>query len=197
MKLVCSLKLFLHSSVLFLSSQCLAQALSPAAFNQAPDTTGIVEKTETSPLDDAVLRTSPEKLSLDFPQRVRLVKLTLRNEERGWVDIRFRYNPLASSNFSWELPNLESAIYYTADWAILGVNDRLIRGSFSFAFGSGAQRPSLTKEEEDILLDQRTGDGDPTTRFVTPPRTQIIINQDPPSFDPPFTIELDADSVPN
>jgi methionine-rich copper-binding protein CopC len=196
-KLVYSLKLFLISPLLFLSTQCLAQALSPAAFHQAPDITGIAEKTKTSPLDDSVFATAPNEISLDFPQRVRLVKLTLRNQERGWVDIQFRYNPVAGSNFSLDLPKLEPAIYYTADWAILGLNDRLIRGSFSFAFGSGAKRPSLIKEEEDILLDQRTGDGDPTTRFVTPPRTQIIINQDPPSFDPPFTIKLDADSLPN
>jgi hypothetical protein len=70
----------------------------------------------------------------------------------------------------------------------------LIRGSFSFSFGSGAQRPSVVKAAEAELLLQRYGD--PTIRYVPPPRTQIIINQDPPRFDPPFTIEL-RDEVDN
>jgi hypothetical protein len=31
----------------------------------------------------------------------------------------------------------------------------------------------------------------PNTRFVRPPRTNIILNQDQPSYDPPFTIKLE------
>ena len=86
------------------------------------------------------------------------------------------------------MPVLSPAPYYTADWAILSANDRLIRGSFSFSFGPDAKLPSLVKAAEEELLLQRYGD--PTIRYVPPPRTQIIINQDPPQFDPPFTINL-------
>jgi hypothetical protein len=64
-------------------------------------------------------------------------------------------------------------------------------GRFSFAFGADADAPSLTREAAAILLDIRTGDGDSTTRSVTPPRTQIIIDRDPPNYDPPFTIDLE------
>jgi hypothetical protein len=34
--------------------------------------------------------------------------------------------------------------------------------------------------------------GDPEVRTVMPPRTEIIINRDPPQYDPPFTIKLDS-----
>ena len=90
---------------------------------------------------------------------------------------------------------MDPAIYYTADWAILVANDRLVRGNFSFSFGQDAQRPSVIKAEEEALLLQRYGD--PTIQYVPPPRTDIIINQDPPQYDPPFTIDLDETSTNN
>lgn len=173
-----------------------AQSLSPSLHQRTADITGILAKTETSPRDDAVLNESPTQLSLTFPEKVRLVKLTLRNEARDWVDINFRYNPGAGSDYEWELPSLDQAVYYTADWAILGFNERLVRGSFSFSFGPGAESPSVSKEAETLLLEMRAGD--PNTRYVRPPRTEIIIDRDPPSFDPPFTIDLkEGDSVDN
>jgi len=110
------------------------------------------------------------------------------------VDINFRYNPRAKGDYSLELPQLEKAVYYTADWAILGINDLLIRGSFSFAFGADAVEPSVMKEAEELRLMMRNGG--PDTQFVTPPRTNIILNQDPPSYDPPFTIELQEEDQP-
>jgi hypothetical protein len=84
---------------------------------------------------------------------------------------------------------LQQASYYTADWAILGNNDQLIRGSFSFAFGPDAEAPSAIRRAQELLLEQRYGD--PSIRYVAPPPTQIILDQDPPRFDPPFTIQLD------
>ncbi|PCJ24748.1 MAG: hypothetical protein COA96_08745 [SAR86 cluster bacterium] len=155
---------------------------------QVPDITGIVAKTETSPSDDSVLNDAPDKIGLEFPRQVRLVKLTLHNAQRDWVDIGFRYDPLANDIFSWELPTLDTAVYYTADWAILASNEMLIRGSFSFSFGSEAKAPSVTKQAEQDILDLRIGGSGEL--FVTPPRTEIIINQDPPQYDPPFIIEL-------
>lgn len=163
----------------------------PSVIEQPQDFTGIVAKTETKPADDAVLALAPELLNLYFPSAVRLVKLTLRNEQRDWVDISFRYSPLASEFYEWDLPQLEPAVYYTADWAILSTNDRLVRGSFSFSFGPEAERPSVTRAGEEAILLQRYGD--PNIRTVPPPRTDIIINQDPPRYDPPFTIDLDQE----
>ena len=168
-----------------------AQPFSPSILQQAADTTGIVAKTESNPPNDAVLLVAPEHINIKFPSAVHLVKLTLRNELRDWVDISFRYSPVINADFEWALPDLKPAVYYTADWAILSANDRLVRGSFSFSFGPDAKAPSVSRAAEEALLQQRYGD--PTIRYVAPPRTEIIINQDPPSYDPPFTIQLQSD----
>jgi methionine-rich copper-binding protein CopC len=156
---------------------------------QSEDITGISIETETAPADDSVLLEAPDQLQLEFAYDVRLVKLTLRNELRDWVDIDFRYDPTIQEKFQWDIPELTQATYYTADWAILATNDRFIRGSFSFSFGPEAQSPSVIKESEARVLDS-IGAGS-STRFVTPPRTNIILNQDQPNYDPPFTIKLE------
>ena len=153
------------------------------------DITGISIETETVPVDDSVLLEAPKELQLEFPYDVRLVKLTLRNELRDWVDIDFRYDPTIQEKFQWNIPELTQATYYTADWAILVTNDRLIRGSFSFSFGPEAEAPSVIKAAEALVLDSISAG--PNTRFVRPPRTNIILNQDQPSYDPPFTIKLE------
>ena len=154
---------------------------------QGEDITGISIETETAPADDSVLLEAPDQLQLEFAYDVRLVKLTLRNGLRDWVDIDFRYDPTIQEKFQWNIPELTQATYYTADWAILATNDRLIRGSFSFSFGPEAQAPSVIKAAE--VLDSISAG--PNARFVRPPRTNIILNQDQPSYDPPFTIKLE------
>ena len=156
---------------------------------QSEDITGISIETETAPADDSVLLEAPDQLQLEFAYDVRLVKLTLRNGLRDWVDIDFRYDPTIQEKFQWDIPELTQATYYTADWAILAMNDRLIRGSFSFSFGPEAQAPSVIKAAEALVLDSISAG--PNTRFVRPPRTNIILNQDQPSYDPPFTIKLE------
>ena len=151
----------------------------------------------TNPANDEVLEVAPEILSIEFPDAVRLVKFTLRTDTREWVDINFRYRPTAGVRYSLPVPELSDAKYYTAEWAILGINDQLIRGSFSFAFGPDARAPSYHQAAEELILRQRYGD--PTIQYVAPPRTQIIIDQEPRRFDPPFTINLNeqqGDSVP-
>lgn len=174
---------------LALGSLVLAQQPLPSLHRQPADITGIVAETETNPPDDAVLISAPGILNLNFPRSVRLVKLTLRNEQRDWVDINFRYSPRPRESYQWELPELQPAIYYTADWAILAANERLVKGSFSFAFGPEAEKPSIVRAEEEALLLQRYCD--PTIRYVSPPRTNIILPQDQPRYDPPFTIDLE------
>ena len=154
------------------------------------DATGISIETETLPVDDSVLFEAPDELQLEFPYDVRLVKLTLRNELRDWVDIDFRYDPKIQEKFIWNIPELTAATYYTADWAILATNDRLIRGSFSFSFGPDAEAPSVIKAAEALVLDSISAG--PNARFVRPPRTNIILNQDQPNYDPPFTIKLEG-----
>ena len=184
------LQVALMGLALMLSGGSAAQH---AMHSQPADITGIAAKTETIPNDDSVLDLAPNELRFAFPSQVRLVKLTLRNESRDWIDISFRYDPEAADRFEWDLPVLPMATYYTADWAILSENDQLVRGSFSFAFGPRAEPPSLTREAEEMLMQMRHGD--PSIREVASPRTQIIIDRDPPTFDPPFTIDLDEQGL--
>ena len=181
---------------------CLLFAVSSSAQHaghgvgeQAAHVSELLANTETVPLDDAVLGVAPEQLALRFPERVRLVKLTLHTDSHDWIDIDFRYDPRPGQSFVWQLPGLQQATYYTADWAILGNDEQLVRGSFSFAFGPDAQAPSVIKAAQELLLQQRYGDQD--IRYVAPPPTQIILDQDPPRFDPPFVIDLDTADKPN
>lgn len=167
-----------------------AQPLTSPIYRAGNGSNVILQQTQTLPADDAVLSDAPEQIDLQFPIPVRLVKLTLRNQLRDWVDIEFRYDPRPAANYTWLLPELAAADYYIADWAILGDNDQLIRGSFSFAFGPDAKSPSIYRAAEEALLQQRYGD--PEIRYVPPPPTTIIIDREPPRYDPPFTINLDG-----
>jgi methionine-rich copper-binding protein CopC len=171
-----------------------AQPLDLSRYQKSADITGFIDKTETSPRDDEVLAVAPSQLSVEFPIQSRLVKFTLRTDSRDWVDIEFRYDPKASTQFVMQLPQLAEALYYTADWAVLSANDTLLRGSFNFAFGKNAERPSITQAAQQLLLEQRYGD--PTIRYVSPPPTEIIIDRDPVQFDPPFTIKLNGETKP-
>ena len=156
--------------------------------------TKLLNKTESHPHHDAVLKKAPESISLSFPVQVRLVKLVLRDENHRWIDIDFRYSPVPDSVFEWQLPELADSAYYTADWAILDHGKDLVRGSFSFAFGPKAQAPSISQQEKRLLLETRYGD--PSIRHVPPPRTNIILPQDEQHYDPPFTINLDEPAEP-
>ncbi len=181
----------LASALLLLAAGTACAQVNPVSWPPR-DVDGLAANTTTAPVNDAVLDIAPDELSLVFPDDVRLVKLTLRDESRAWVEINFRYNPRPRRSYIWKLPELPQAVYYTADWAILSAREQLIRGSFSFAFGPGARAPSLIREAEELFLQERAGT-DPDTRYVAPPRTRIIINRDPPRFDPPFTIDLETD----
>ncbi|MCY4358629.1 MAG: copper resistance protein CopC [Gammaproteobacteria bacterium] len=171
------------------SSLVWAQPTNHQAYRPTANSTEILSKTESRPRNDAVLEQAPDSISLAFPAQVRLVKLILRDENHQWVDIDFRYSPMPNNVFEWRLPPLADAAYYTAHWAILDYGEELIRGSFSFAFGPSAQAPSITRKVERQLLEMRYGD--PTIRYVAPPRTTIILPQDIRRYDPPFIINLD------
>ena len=143
----------------------------------------------TNPVNDEVLsEVAPEMLSIEFTDAVRLVKFTLRNDSREWIDINFRYRPTNGVRFSLPVSELSDAKYYTAEWAVLDINDQLIRGSFSFAFGPDARAPSYYRAAEELFLRQRYGD--PTIQYVAAANTNNI-DREPRRFDPPFTIDLD------
>ncbi len=190
-RLIRTVKLLLSCTFLagHSSASLLAQPTNAHIYQLSTNSTEILSKTESLPADDAVLVSAPETIRINFPARVRLVKLILRNENYEWVDIDFRYNPRPDDQYQLALPELPAAEYYTAEWAILGYGDELIRGSFSFSFGPDAKAPSIIKEAEQALPGLRYGD--PTIQYVAPPRTIIILPQNQPSYDPPFTIDLD------
>ena len=180
-----------------LLSQTLAQGPAAIQGSHHQKLHQLAVEAATNPVNDEVLEVAPEMLSIEFPDAVRLVKFTLRTDSREWIDINFRYRPTAGVRYSLPVPELSDAKYYTAEWAVLGINDQLIRGSFSFAFGPEARAPSYHQAAEELILRQRYGD--PTIQYVAPPRTQIIIDREPRRFDPPFTINLNVqqgDSVP-
>lgn len=134
-----------------LSATLLVAAALPASHAQhsmmhsAGNDGGIVA--ETMPADDAVLATAPERIMLRFDDDVRLVKLTLRNPQRDMIDIGFRYDPRPDQQFMHPLPSLDSADYYIADWAVINDQERVVHGTFHFAFGPDAQPPSSIMEE--------------------------------------------------
>jgi methionine-rich copper-binding protein CopC len=169
----------------------LAQPAEHARYQASSWGSSLVQRTLTTPNDDAVLPQAPREILLQFPEQVRLVKLTLHDDTHEWVDIDFRYDPRPGNRFVWALPGLAQTAYYTAAWAILGANDELVRGSFSFAFGPDAEPPSLIRP----VLDNpgQPGPDGSIIRQVAPPPTQIILDQDNRSFDPPFTIRLDQE----
>ncbi|MEX2469502.1 MAG: copper resistance CopC family protein [Pseudohongiellaceae bacterium] len=96
----------------------------------------------STPADDAVLPAAPQSLQLHFPETVRLVKLAVRDPGSGLTDIGFRYDPKSSQMYTQALPVLETADYYTVEWAVLDGNEQLVKGNFHFAFGPDARPPS-------------------------------------------------------
>ncbi|MFM1895966.1 MAG: hypothetical protein RLZZ385_1040 [Pseudomonadota bacterium] len=153
---------------------------------------------ESVPRDDEVLVQAPEQIDLLFPQRVRLVKLALYNEKRDWVDIGFRYDPKGGTRFVWPVPSLTPAEYYTADWAILGDDQLLQRGSFSFSFGPGAEKPSEIRQRNALLLELQNLPNqlqleqmEQLEQLGLDPAEIIINNQSPRVFEPPFAPVLD------
>lgn len=124
---------------------------------------------ETEPMDDAVLTGAPQRLSLSFDETVRLVKLTLRTPAREMIDINFRYDPRPNEHFMHPLPELASADYYIADWAIINEHERLIHGSIRFSFGPDAQPPSAIMEEIEHMPHMMMPDyrvQDPEAEFI-------------------------------
>ena len=90
----------------------MGQPLSFPRFLQQVGVADIAAKTKTSPADDATLDVAPNRMALEFPSPVRLVKLTLHNEQRDWVEINFRYSPSDKKYYHWDLPTLAPAAYF-------------------------------------------------------------------------------------
>lgn len=97
---------------------------------------------ESIPSHDEVLELAPEDLVLRFNEYVRLVKFTLKVEDREMLDINFNFALNANKVFIQPIPALKSADYYTAEWAVLNADSVLVFGYFCFSFGANARVPT-------------------------------------------------------
>ena len=155
-------------------------------FGVSATAAGII--TETIPIDDSILGSAPGQLELSFDQPVQLVKLVLYTHERDWVDIDFRFNPRANTEFSWPVPELEQIPYYSVAWAILDDRDRLVKGNFNFSFGPDAEAPSAIMMREMMMGDHSGHDMESN---IQPMPGDIRFNDQNPNFEPPFAPVLD------
>jgi methionine-rich copper-binding protein CopC len=96
------------------------------------------------PDNDEVLASAPESIMLHFESPVRLVKLVLKEPSQGKepINIGFSYHPSSGVHYLQALPKLQSANYYRVEWAAFDNSDTLIKGTFHFSFGQGANPPS-------------------------------------------------------
>lgn len=97
---------------------------------------------DTVPAHDEILAQAPEDLMLRFNEYVRLVKLTLKANDITPIDIGFHFSLDYSKVFIQNLPPLEKADYYTAEWAALNADNVIVYGYFCFSFGPDARRPT-------------------------------------------------------
>jgi len=97
---------------------------------------------DTAPQHDEVLAEAPTDLLLRFNDYVRLVKLTLKKNDIEPLDIGFQFEPVGNRVFIQELPFLDKADYYTAEWAVLNADNIMVYGFFCFSFGPDAQVPT-------------------------------------------------------
>lgn len=124
------------------------------AASTAQHSHGVLSPGTTFPKDDSVLVSAPQSIILSFRVDVRLLKLILLAEDGRWVDIGFRYDPdRVGDSFVYPLQeSLPPAKFYTVKWSVLGDNNELMNGEFSFAFGDGAIPPGEYLENLDSGL---------------------------------------------
>jgi len=167
------------------SSYAQHQGHGGPEFGVSATAAGIIA--ETTPVDDSILGSAPGQLELAFGEPVQLVKLVLYTSERDWVDIDFRFNPRANTEFSWPVPELDQIPYYSVSWAILDDRDRLVKGSFNFSFGPEAEAPSAIMMREMMMGEH--SDHDMDNYGVMP--GDIRFTDQNPNFEPPFAPVLD------
>lgn len=83
------------------------------------------------PADQAILSQAPQSLSLTFSKNVKIVKLTLKNQQGEKIKFGFKPTKQASNQFSWQLPKLTPA-NYTIAMTFLGKDGHKMKDSISF-----------------------------------------------------------------
>lgn len=106
---------------------------------------------ETVPAHDQVLEVAPDYLIIRFNEYLRLIKLTLKAEDRQMIDVGFQFTNSASRVFIQDIPELAKADYYTAEWAALNNKNVMVYGFFCFSFGPDAKVPTTIINSRQIL----------------------------------------------
>ncbi len=106
---------------------------------------------DTVPQHDEVLPDAPDNLILRFGEYVRLVKLTLKAEDKDTIDVGFSYNPDVNRVFIQNIPDLPPATYYTAEWAAVNQDNIMVFGFFCFSFGPDAVVPTTVIPVDDSI----------------------------------------------
>lgn len=86
---------------------------------------------KSSPSDGAMMTTSPDHLMMQFGAPVRLVKLTLFDENNQPTDINFSPTRNAQKTFKQPLPQLAPS-RYKVKWVAMGGDSHKIEGQFQF-----------------------------------------------------------------
>ncbi|MEW6983107.1 copper resistance protein CopC [Colwelliaceae bacterium 6471] len=86
---------------------------------------------KSTPADNAMLMTSPEVLALTFSKEVRVVKISLKNEQGIKFKFDFKPSKEANTEFSWKLPKLTPA-NYIVEVTFLGKDGHKMKDSFGF-----------------------------------------------------------------
>jgi len=97
----------------------------------------------TSPTNEQVLNTSPEKLILTFKGSVRLMKVVLLDSEEETLETDFKPSAKAGKTFDIGIPSL-TAGNYAVHWTSMGKDGHKIKGDFSFKISTENKTPGDT-----------------------------------------------------
>lgn len=79
---------------------------------------------------------SPEELFLSFSGDVRVIKLKLTDATGKQIDFGFRPVVDATSELTWELPEL-AAGQYQVEWTVMGEDGHTFQNTYAFSVKSG------------------------------------------------------------
>lgn len=85
----------------------------------------------TSPADGAQLGQPPAELELHFSGKVRLMRVSLAEAERGEVKLAFMPGAVPEKDISLQLPALDAGDYIVS-WVAMGGDGHKMSGDFSF-----------------------------------------------------------------
>ncbi|MBD3584740.1 copper resistance protein CopC [Salinimonas sp. HHU 13199] len=112
---------------LFLSaSLVLATSIAQPAFAHSQMTLS-----QSSPSDNAMLMSAPEKLSLTFSESVRLTNVTLASKNGEKIDFGFAPAFDKSARFEWTLPSL-SPDTYKVSYVVMSDDGHKMTDSYTF-----------------------------------------------------------------